>query len=384
VSDTKLEASDPMVVESESELRAAILAHDSVLVIGNASKSALTRTGAATSRITTKNLSGIIEYEPSEFTFTAHAGTPLREIVETLAARNQYLPFDPTLVQAGSTLGGCVASGLSGPGRHRFGGLRDFVLGVDLICGNGDLVRTGGKVVKNAAGFDVPKLMVGSAGSLAAMTRISMKVFPSPVDRATFTIDCENHRQAADWIAVAARQRWELDAIDYRAAERCLWLRLTGDSAAIEEIESDIQRVMAPGLLKRLDPELASENWREVTELRFAPPTLGAIAKVPITLEHLAALSDWCDSEATARRMHVSVAGAVAWIALKSEQVPVLDDALRVDGLSGMLIRQDPPQTHSAPHHSFWIGRRSDAAVHGAVKAALDPPGRFPAFGESL
>ena len=106
-------------------------------------------------------LNGVLEYEPSEFTFTALAGTPVRDIAAILAERGQYLPFDPMLVGAGSTLGGTVASGLSGPGRFRFGGLRDFILGVRFVDGGGRLLRLGGKVVKNSAGFDVPKFFVG-------------------------------------------------------------------------------------------------------------------------------------------------------------------------------------------------------------------------------
>ena len=90
-------------------------------------------------RITTTALCGIVEYDPSEFTITALAGTSLRELSATLAERGQYLPFDPPFVESGATLGGTVAAGLSGPGRFRYGGLRDFILGVRFIDGEGRL-----------------------------------------------------------------------------------------------------------------------------------------------------------------------------------------------------------------------------------------------------
>ena len=140
------------------------------------------------SLVETGGLSGLLEYEPQEFTFTALAGTPLAEIEQALSAHGQFLPFDPPLVQAGATLGGCVASGLSGPGRYRYGGLRDFLLGVRFVDWQGQLVSSGGKVVKNAAGFDLPKLMIGSLGQYGILAELSFKVFPRPEAYATLQI----------------------------------------------------------------------------------------------------------------------------------------------------------------------------------------------------
>jgi len=125
-------------------------------------------------------LSGIIEYEPEEFTITALAGTRLLDVVKILEKNNQDLPFEPPLINRGATLGGTVAAGLSGSGRFRYGGIRDFILGVKFLDWQGRLVSAGGRVVKNAAGFDIAKLMIGSLGSLRAITEVSFKVFPLP------------------------------------------------------------------------------------------------------------------------------------------------------------------------------------------------------------
>ena len=153
--------------------------HDRVLPIGQRTKQSLSA-GTDATLISLNQLSGIVQYEPSEFTFTALAGTTLHELIETLAEKGQYLPFDPPLVDAGATLGGTVSAGLSGPGRFRYGGVRDFLLGVKFISGDGEVITAGGKVVKNAAGFDIPKLLVGSAGRLGIMTELTFKIFPSP------------------------------------------------------------------------------------------------------------------------------------------------------------------------------------------------------------
>src|SRR5262245_45295756 len=120
---------------SVAELVEVVRSCPRLLAVGGGSKSRLSSVDVTT--VSTSRLRGIVEYEPSEFTFTAMAGTPVRELTDTLAARSQYLPFDPLLVDAGATLGGTVASGLSGPGRLRFGGLRDFILGVQFIDGLG-------------------------------------------------------------------------------------------------------------------------------------------------------------------------------------------------------------------------------------------------------
>ena len=103
--------------------------------------------------------------------------------------QGQYLPFDPMLSAAGATIGGTVAAGISGPGRYRYGGIRDFLLGVQFISSDGAVINAGGKVVKNAAGFDIPKLLVGSLGRLGVMTELTFKVFPQPVAQR----HCESH-----------------------------------------------------------------------------------------------------------------------------------------------------------------------------------------------
>ena len=133
---------------------------------GAGTKPALCAVDDEVSILDLSGLSGIIEYDPCEYTFTALGGTPVAEVEEALGKNGQYLPFDPPLREAGSTLGGTVAAGLSGPGRYRYGGVRDFLIGASFIDGDGRELRGGGKVVKNAAGFDFPKLLTGSLGEL--------------------------------------------------------------------------------------------------------------------------------------------------------------------------------------------------------------------------
>src|SRR5690606_22830564 len=168
----------PTAVE---EVAAAVRELDAIHVVGAATKSALAAPRCDAVRCELTLLSGVVEHQPSEFLITALAGTPVGQRQGTLAGHRQYFRFDPPRVDAGATIGGTLAAGLSGPGRLRYGGIRDFIMGVRFVDGLGNVVTAGGRVVKNAAGYDMPKLMVGSCGYLGALVEVTLKVFPSPL-----------------------------------------------------------------------------------------------------------------------------------------------------------------------------------------------------------
>ena len=172
--------SAPLTPTTPAELAEAVRSQPRVLAVGARTKPRLSQVPDDFALVSTLGLRGIVEYEPEEFTFTALAGTSVREIGQALAEKGQYLPFDPMWLEAGATLGGTVAAGFSGPGRFRFGGVRDFILGVRFVDGLGRLLRMGGKVVKNCAGFDLPKFFVGSLGRFGVLAEITFKVFPRP------------------------------------------------------------------------------------------------------------------------------------------------------------------------------------------------------------
>jgi glycolate oxidase FAD binding subunit len=132
---------------------------------------------------------GIVGYEPKELVITARGGTPLKEIETTLMKCAQMLPFEPPHFGGGATLGGCVASGLSGPRRAYAGSVRDFVLGVRMLDGRGKDLRFGGQVMKNVAGYDVSRLMAGSLGTLGVLLEISLKVLPLPHGETTLQFE---------------------------------------------------------------------------------------------------------------------------------------------------------------------------------------------------
>jgi glycolate oxidase FAD binding subunit len=132
---------------------------------------------------------GILNYQPSELVITARAGTLLSDIEQTLDEQGQMLAFEPPRFGAASTLGGCVASGLSGPRRMAAGSLRDFVLGARLLDSTGTVLGFGGEVMKNVAGYDVSRLLAGSLGIFGALMEVSIKVAPKPFQERTQVLE---------------------------------------------------------------------------------------------------------------------------------------------------------------------------------------------------
>ena len=133
---------------------------------------------------------GIINYEPTELIITARAGTPLAEIEAALAQHNQMLAFEPPHFGSGATLGGTLACGFSGPRRAYSGAARDFMLGCQIINGQGEIVRFGGEVMKNVAGYDVSRLMVGALGTLGVLLEVSLKILPRAECEMTLMQQC--------------------------------------------------------------------------------------------------------------------------------------------------------------------------------------------------
>lgn len=132
---------------------------------------------------------GIIDYEPSELVITARGGTPLSEIEAALAERGQFLGFEPPRPGGDPTLGGVIATGLSGPRRMQAGAARDFVLGAHLMAADGEVLRFGGQVMKNVAGFDVARLLCGSMGIFGILTQVSLKALPQPRAEQTLRLE---------------------------------------------------------------------------------------------------------------------------------------------------------------------------------------------------
>jgi glycolate oxidase FAD binding subunit len=226
----------------------------------------------------TRSHSGITSYEPSELVVTVRAGTPLAELEAALLEKNQYLPFEPPHFASGGTVGGMVASGLSGAARAVTGSVRDHILGVQIINGAGDVLNFGGTVMKNVAGYDVSRLLAGSMGTLALMTEVSIKVLPIPVADATLMCHLGQaealalmHRWRAQplpinstaWMHDGASATVSLSATPVTLADY-LFVRLRGAKAAVDSALGRIQQDVetAGGSTSQMDSAAAAKDWQ--------------------------------------------------------------------------------------------------------------------------
>jgi glycolate oxidase FAD binding subunit len=364
-----MEFNDPMPATllapaSIADLQVAVRDHAGILPRGAGTKTTLATPPDGVTPLDLTGLSGMIEYEPGEFTFTALAGTRVTEIAAILAEHGQYLPCDPLLADAGATLGGTVAAGANGPGRYRYGGLRDFILGVRYVDGAGDLVYAGGKVVKNAAGFDIPKLMVGSLGQFGVLVELTFKVFPKPEAYATLRLDLPSVAAGAAAIMKLTSQPLDLDSVDLTpaAAGATLWVRLAGLAGALPDRIARLAGVLGGG--EKVAESEEARLWRATRELAWVPAGW-SLVKVPVTPKKIAGLEQRVAGD-TIRRY--SVAGQVAWIATPDRAA--LDATLTQAGLSGLAL--------VGPAGKARLGIHPGAPFERRVKLALDPSGRFP------
>jgi glycolate oxidase FAD binding subunit len=352
------------------QLREAVAEAPLVQPVGNCTKTALSAPLPGATIVEMAGLAGILEYEPGEYTFTAYAGTRLSTIASALAQHGQFLPFDPPLVRAGATLGGTVASGLAGPGRYRYGGARDFILGVRYVDGEGRLIKGGGKVVKNAAGFDTPKLMAGSLAMFGVLAELTFKVFPAPRAYATLVAPCVSPQEGVELLAQIGASGMDVHALELvPGGPECyaVWARLAGLPDALDERLSRLAQLVGRGTLVRDEQDAAL--WEDVTEFGWVPRPWNLV-KVPLTPKRIPALEDALLALDPGALRRYSGGGQVAWVATSATPA-ALSPALEQLGLAGLVIL--------GPKADVRLGARPGESFERRVKAAMDPTGKFPA-----
>jgi glycolate oxidase FAD binding subunit len=229
---------------------------------------------------------------------------------------------------------------------------------VRFVDGEGRLLRMGGKVVKNAAGFDLPKFFVGSAGRFGVLAEITFKVFPRPLATRTLRIEAKDFATKAKILTEAASARWEVDALDAALEEPAVFVRLAGPPTALDALAAEILARWPGATLSNGD---ANYFWQAIVGCRWAHSS-GALAKVALTPTQVPEFAALVRGHAGARGW-VSAGGNVGFISLApGAALPELK-------WPGVLLRGDGP---------LWLGPTRDFAVMRAVKAALDPQGRFP------
>ncbi len=314
-------------------------------------------------------LSGVSSYEPSELVVTVRAGTPLAQLEALLAEHGQCLPFEPPRFgaagEAGGTVGGMVCAGLSGPARAVVGSVRDHVLGVTLLNGRAELLSFGGQVMKNVAGYDVSRLLVGALGILGVVCEVSLKVLPRPPAQATLRFELDE-ADALQRLAKWSGQPLPLSASAWWSG--MLVLRLAGAAAAVDSATRTLGG-------EPVDPALAEAFWtglRDQTDEFFARAAHALASGATLWRLSLPATAP---AAALPGEHLVEWGGAQRWVVTSAHAATLRELAARLGG-----------------HATAFRGAKAEgaftplsaplAAIHRRLKDAFDPdrlfnPGRL-------
>ena len=224
--------SQDLTLELQAHVQQAVESRTPLHIIGGNSKAIYGTPTSATVPLKLTGHHGIVEYEPSELVVTVRSGTLLNEINKVLTEHGQMLAFEPPAFSDTASIGGTIACGFSGPRRPYAGSARDFVLGCTLINGKAERCRFGGQVMKNVAGFDVPRLMVGALGQLGVLLDVSLRVMPMPEAEMTLCHSLASYDEALELMQRWQGQPWPLSALAYDGY--VLRMRLSGADAALK------------------------------------------------------------------------------------------------------------------------------------------------------
>jgi glycolate oxidase FAD binding subunit len=277
---------------------------------GNFSKDRLGGLVSADETVSTCAMRRILEYEPHDLTVSVEAGMPFAELERMLAENRQMLPLDPAWRE--SSVGGVVAANLSGPRRRLYGTARDMIIGMTFATLEGKLIRTGGMVVKNVAGLDMAKVMVGSFGTLAGIAVVNFKVFPM-MGRRTFVVEFSTAREAfamRDRILASVLQPAAIDIVNWPEGYRLL-IEASGNAGVLDRFERELKDA-------RVVEESAWEEIRAFTPRFLKENPQGAVVPMAMKLTEMGAAMEKIDVPAIAR------AGSGVIYAHYAENVPAI------------------------------------------------------------
>jgi len=343
-------AMNELIEQFSEAIRHAIARRRPIRIRGSGSKDFYG--GAAQGEVLdTTAYRGIIDYAPEELVITARAGTPLAEIEAALAAQGQMLPFEPPHFGPRATLGGCVAAGLSGPRRAMLGAVRDFVLGVHMMDGQADPLHFGGQVMKNVAGYDVSRVMVGSLGTLGLILEVSLKVLPRPKAEVTVQFEFDEAQ------ALEKMNRWAGEPLPISATcyhDQVLTLRLSGAETAVQAAHTKLGgQALAAG----------EEFWRGIRE-QSANFFRSNAPLWRLSLPSTAVLD-------LPGKQLIEWGGALRWVFTEAEPGVVRAAAEQARGQATLFRGASKPQSVFHPLLKPLM------AVHRRMKRAFDPHGIF-------
>jgi len=263
--------------------------------------------------LSTAAMSGITLYEPGAMTVVAQAGTPVAEIEAALAAENQRLAFEPMDYRAllgtegEPTIGGVMAANISGPRRISVGAARDFLLGVRFVDGAGNVVKNGGRVMKNVTGYDLVKLMSGAHGTLGVLTEVSLKALPCPEIETTLILHGLDDRAAVAALARALGSPFEVTAAAHNPETRETLLRVEGFEASVAYRIAELKALLGGEVTVEQGETKRWAAWRDVEDFAVVQGDVWRVSCKPSDAPALVAKSG-------AQRVRYDWAGGLIWL----------------------------------------------------------------------
>ena len=345
-----------MTIETwQNQIKAAAARGDKLTIRGSGSKSFLVP-DVRCEVLDTRAHAGVVEYDPKELVIVVRCGTPIAEVEQAMAAANQMLAFEPCHFGERATIGGMVASSLSGPRRPYAGAVRDFVLGCKVLDGKGDHLSFGGKVMKNVAGFDVSRLITGSMGTLGVITEASFKCLPLPKAQQTrvFEMDAKS--------AIVAMNRWYAEANPVTATTWVngkLYVRLAG---AEPSVNSAVAKLGGEALANAVE---WWRDWREQTHAFF-------VGEGPLSRVSCKSTASFADQDAP---QAIDWGGAQRWLRVPFVALPTIREWARSNGGHATVFRGATSQ-----HERIEPLQPALAEVSQKIKASFDPYNVFPSL----
>jgi glycolate oxidase FAD binding subunit len=380
-------------------IAAALADERAVGIVGRGTKRGLGRPVEAEVEISLAGMSGIDLYEPAELVMSARAGTPLAEIEARLADNQQQLAFEPPDYgpmlggEAGQgTIGGVFACNLSGPRRIKAGAARDHFLGFTAVTGRGDLIKSGGRVMKNVTGYDLCKLFAGSFGTLGAMTDLTFKVLPAAEESATLLASSVGREAGFALLREAMGSAYDVAGAAYlpqtalaasplagliRAGAEVAAIRIEGPGPSVRYRADALRQALVGhgGAIEEIEGAASLALWREIRDAALLPREADALWRVsvppasgPSALASLEAkltvdwFADW--------------SGGHLWLAVHEEEdggAPAIREAIAGPGGHATLIR-GPAELRSRIE-VFQPQPAALARLSARVKESFDPKG---------
>lgn len=373
----------PLLPTSEIELAQLVRDANGLIDIeGSGTKAGLGRPTQSELTLTTRQLRGITLYEPAEMIISARSGTPLAEIEASLAEKGQMLPFEPMDYrpmlgsQGEPTIGGVVACNLAGPRRFALGSARDHLIGVRFVNGKGEIVKSGGRVMKNVTGLDLVKLSCGAFGTLGVLSEVTFKVLPRPQSTASLAFHGLDDERAIRALTLAIRSPFSITGAAH-IPHGATYVRIEGFESSVAYRIGELRQLLREfGEAEWLVDEKATRLWQDIANaVPLLESTDRAIWRVSMKATQAPAFVASVAGALDARHIY-DWGGALVWLS-----VPDAGDA------GAHVLRSALPSGHATLVRASLATRaRSDVfqplgpaqlRITRSLKAAFDPLGRL-------